>query len=297
MTLLTNLHRVTALAATAMILSACGGGSDTPPAPPPAPDQPPVAQLVCDDTLKAGFKPDTNTSVILVKAFKAGDPLIVSGAASASTPKAANDMCLVKMIVGPGNPGPAQAQSTSPGIGIEVWLPSKVKWNKRIHALGGGGWAGGTHTLPTTISNGQGATIAGKEGAVSSSTDTGHSGLGSTFPPVVNGSWTLNPDGSINQATWKDFASRAIYELAVKTKALTTAYYGSPAKYSYWEGGSTGGRQGLRFAQEFPEISDGKHGWRSFVNTLRRDYMSRMDLRDVATVRSTRLHQLLTCVA
>ena len=35
-----------------------------------------------------------------------------------------------------------------------------------------------------------------------------------------------------------------------KTKALATAYYGSAPKYAYWEGGSTGGRQGLEFIAE-----------------------------------------------
>lgn len=46
-------------------------------------------------------------------------------------------------MVGPGNPGPADAPSTSPGIGIEVWLPMPEKWNNRLHVIGGGGWVGG----------------------------------------------------------------------------------------------------------------------------------------------------------
>ena len=50
---------------------------------------------------------------------------------------------MVKLNVGPGNPGPADAPSTSPGIGIEIWLPAAANWNNRIHVLGGGGWAGG----------------------------------------------------------------------------------------------------------------------------------------------------------
>jgi len=38
---------------------------------------------------------------------------------------------------------------------------------------------------------------------------------------------------------------------------LATAYYGSAPKYMYWEGGSTGGRQGLNLAQNNPTDYDG----------------------------------------
>jgi Tannase and feruloyl esterase len=43
----------------------------------------------------------------------------------------------------------------------------------------------------------------------------------------------------------------------LKTKALTTAYYGRPAKWSYFDGFSTGGRQGHKLAQAFPGDYDG----------------------------------------
>jgi pimeloyl-ACP methyl ester carboxylesterase len=43
----------------------------------------------------------------------------------------------------------------------------------------------------------------------------------------------------------------------VKSKAIINAYYGTSAKHSYWNGCSTGGRQGLMAAQRFPEEYDG----------------------------------------
>jgi feruloyl esterase len=67
----------------------------------------------------------------------------------------------------------------------------------------------------------------------------------------------MNPDGTVNTTLWTDFASRGIHEMAVKTKALATAYYGSAPKYMYWDGFSTGGRQGLKEAQANPEDFDG----------------------------------------
>ena len=67
----------------------------------------------------------------------------------------------------------------------------------------------------------------------------------------------MNPDGSINTVLWDDFARRGIHQMAVKTKQITKAYYGKPAKYSYWDGFSTGGRQGHKLAQVHPNDFDG----------------------------------------
>ena len=213
--------------------------------------------LSCDDSMKSEFRPDSLTTVLLVKAFKQNDPLTL-GTPTSTTPIAANDVCMVKLLVGPGNPGPAGAPSTSPGIGIEIWLPTRENWNQRIHVAGGGGWAGGNHTSLTLLAGAGGAGgttpapsyIATVEGAVSASTDTGHSGPG-------GGSFAMNPDGSSNTALWDDFAERGIHEMAVKTKAITMAYYGKAQKYAYWDGFSTGGRQGHKLAQLHPDDFDG----------------------------------------
>lgn len=215
--------------------------------------------LACDDTMKDAFKPDSQTTVLLVKAFAKGEPLALSATpATPAPPVADNDVCVVKLLVGPGNPGPAGLPSTSAGIGIEVWLPSRANWNRRIHVIGGGGWAGGVHTNTGLLAGAGGATgptssprvAATIEGAVSASTDTGHSATGS-------GSFAMNPDGTINTVLWDDFARRGIHEMAVKTKALTRAYYGKPARYAYFDGFSTGGRQGHKLAQVHPEDFDG----------------------------------------
>ena len=84
--------------------------------------------LECNDTLKDDFQPDSLTTVLLVKAFKKDDPLTL-GTPTPTTPQAANDVCVVKLLVGPRNAGPVGAPSTSPGIGIEIWLPARENWN------------------------------------------------------------------------------------------------------------------------------------------------------------------------
>lgn len=211
----------------------------------------------CDDSLKTSFNPDSNTSVLLVREFRKGEPLLLQGSPNQRTVFAQSDLCVVKLNVGPGHPGPADAPSTSPGIGIEIWLPTPAKWNGRLHLVGGGGWAGGAAGSSTSLAGTFGAatqspaTIASVEGAVSATTDTGHADY------LHGGAFAMKVDGTINRSLWTDFASRSIHEMAVKTKALADLYYGKPARYSYFDGFSTGGRQGMKEAQAHPADFDG----------------------------------------
>ena len=105
------------------------------------------------------------------------------------------------------------------------------------------------------------------EGAVSASTDTGHANTAN------GGSFAMNPDGTINTTLWRDFSERGIYEMAVKTKALARAYYGRDARYAYWNGFSSGGRQGHKEAQANPADFDGilagapAFNWTKFITT------------------------------
>ena len=48
----------------------------------------------------------------------------------------------------------------------------------------------------------------------------------------------------------------AVHETTVQTKALIAKFYDRPARLSYWNGCSTGGRQGLKEAQMFPNDYD-----------------------------------------
>jgi hypothetical protein len=206
--------------------------------------------LNCDESIKTNFKPDAQTKVILVKQFRKGDSIVITEAPSVFTPRAANDLCLVKLIVGPGNPGPEGAPSTSPGIGIEIWLPNKESWDGRIHNTGGrGGLDGGNHTLTSEVGWFFTAITAGTENTVSASTDMGHN--------VPNASFGLNPDKSLNKPLWADYGHRAMHEMAVKTKALVLAFYGRPQKFAYYEGSSSGGRHAYSLAQRYPGDYDG----------------------------------------
>ncbi|RKR31328.1 MULTISPECIES: tannase/feruloyl esterase family alpha/beta hydrolase [Paraburkholderia] len=237
-------------------LSGCGNGSSD------LTGQP-VAALSCDQSIASQFKPDAQTKVILVKHLNKGDPLPqLYVEDTVPSPQA---MCVVKLMVGPGNPGPAGAPSTSPGIGMEIWLPEKAAWTGRLVSMGNGGWAGSAEGDPTQFSHQSAsddyrslAQVASEESVVTVGSDAGHNGL---LPGQIdasgNASFAMNPDGTLNATLWNDFAQRANYQQTLMAKALARAYYGKDPQYTYWDGGSTGGRQGLKQAQLHPEEYDG----------------------------------------
>lgn len=148
------------------------------------------------------------------------------GAKGANVYKTLSAFCRVEATLKP---------SADSDIKIEVWLPASG-WNGNYQAVGNGGWAG-------TVSYAAMADAL-REGYAASSTDTGHTG--------GSGSFALgHPEKLI------DFGWRSEHEMVVKSKALIQAFYGHAAKYSYWNGCSTGGRQGLKEAQRFPGDFDG----------------------------------------
>ena len=165
---------------------------------------------------------------------------------------AAVDMCLVKLLVGPGvtAENDKTARSYSEGIGIEVWLPTHANWNERIRNYGGGGWVGGGHRYADKIGSKVPAIVNANMGYASGTTDAGQ-------PWYQDGSFAFLSDGRINAESLRDFSVRAMVEQAVKTKALVNLYYGKAPKYTYFDGHSQGGRQGLKVAQEYPELYDG----------------------------------------
>jgi tannase/feruloyl esterase len=230
---------LSAISAVAALTVACTGVG-------PTATQP----LACDDGIKTAFKPDGSTTVVAVRPIKKGDALVAVDSASPIT--AAADMCLVKLLVGPGATAETDksARSYSEGIGIEVWLPTQANWNERIRNYGGGGWVGGGHRYADKIGSKVPAIVNANMGYASGTTDAGQ-------PWYQDGSFAFLSSGKINTESFRDFTTRAMVEQAAKTKALVNRYYGKAPKYTYYDGHSQGGRQGLKVMQEFPDLYDG----------------------------------------
>ena len=223
----------------ALLLAACGYLT-------PALAEP----LPCDDGIKTAFRPDADTKVIAVRLVKKGEELKAPDASQPVT--AAADLCLVKLLVGPGATAEKDknARSYSEGIGIEVWLPTHANWNERIRNYGGGGWVGGDHRYADKIGSKVPAIVNANIGYASGTTDAGQ-------PWYQDGSFAFLSDGKVNVESLRDFSVRAMVEQAVKTKALVNLYYGKAPKYAYYDGHSQGGRQGMKLVQEYPELYDG----------------------------------------
>jgi feruloyl esterase len=206
--------------------------------------------LSCDDGIKTAFRPDAQTSVIAVRLVKKGEELKAPDASQPVT--AAADLCLVKLLVGPGATAEKDkdARPYSEGIGIEVWLPTQANWNERIRNYGGGGWVGGGHRYADKIGGKVPAIVNANIGYASGTTDAGQ-------PWYQDGSFAFLSDGKVNVESLRDFSVRAMVEQAVKTKALVNLYYGKAPKYAYYDGHSQGGRQGMKLVQEYPELYDG----------------------------------------
>ena len=133
--------------------------------------------------------------------------------------------------------------SSDSHIEIEVWLPMALPtvagggggWNGKLEVVGNGGWAGVLST--PAMAN------ALREGYATASTDTGHKGGSGSFA-------VGHPERLV------DFGYRSMHELTVAAKALVSAFYQRPARLSYYNGCSTGGRQGMMEAQRYPDDFD-----------------------------------------
>ena len=121
-------------------------------------------------------------------------------------------------------------------IRFELWLPEN--WNGKFMQTGNGGAAGAIVYDSLVDPLLRGYAVA--------NTDTGHQGAGGDF------AWAVGQPQRLF-----DYQFRAVHELTIVGKAITAARYGRQPNWSYWLGCSTGGRQGLKEAQRYPEDYDG----------------------------------------
>ena len=125
--------------------------------------------------------------------------------------------------------------SPDSNVNVELWMP-RQNWNGRFLATGNGG-GGGSIAYITGLPEGL------KRGFAVANTDLGTS-----------------PDPNLvidHPERWRDFGYRANHEMTVAGKTLTTAYYQTAPRASYFSGCSTGGQQALTIAQRYPEDYNG----------------------------------------
>lgn len=121
-------------------------------------------------------------------------------------------------------------------FGFGLFLPTD--WNGRFLAIGNGGFAGGINWADMAPGS--------RYGFATMSTDTGHNSSS------INGTWAYNQPGKM-----ENWGHLAMHGSTVNAKTITAAFYSKDISYNYYAGCSTGGRQGLKEAELYPEDFDG----------------------------------------
>lgn len=135
------------------------------------------------------------------------------------------DLCRVAMYV---------ATSHRSGITLEAWLPTN--WTGRFLSTGNGGIGGCIQYPDLAYSSELGFATVGA--------NNGHNGTsGRAFYK--------------NMDVVHDFVDRSLHTGVVVGKEITKRYYGTAHKKSYYLGCSTGGRQGFKAVQSYPNDFDG----------------------------------------
>jgi feruloyl esterase len=125
----------------------------------------------------------------------------------------------------------------APQVGFRILLPLDT-WNGKYMQNGCGGQCGGLIAIPCEVQV--------KRGYACLAADLGHRGT------TYDSAWEIENLQSELDANW-----RATHVAAVAGKYITEHYYGKAPAHAYYQGSSTGGRQGLTEAQRFPTDFDG----------------------------------------
>ena len=127
-------------------------------------------------------------------------------------------------------------------IGAIYRLPAN--WNGKVLGIGGGGFAGNLALNAATNGLSRGYAVI--------QNDMGHESTGALDP-----AFTIKAPGQPNVEAVIDFGHRATHVATTVGKSLVSSYYGRAPQHAYWQGCSTGGRQGLAEIQRYPDDYDG----------------------------------------
>jgi feruloyl esterase len=221
----------TVAAACTALLSACGGGNDT-----PAPTSTlalPAERPMALDCARMAEQVLPNTT-------------LSSATVAAGTVVSNNALPEHCVVTGKMNPR-IGADDKPYYIGFELRLPTKA-WNGRFMFQGGGGNDGAIRPALGALAGNAGSLTGLQTGALAKgfavvSTDAGHQGTDASF--------SLDPQARI------DHAYNSYEKVTLAAKDLIARAYGRAPDRSYFVGCSGGGRQAMLFPQRFPTYFDG----------------------------------------
>jgi feruloyl esterase len=130
------------------------------------------------------------------------------------------------------------------GSNINVVYRFPQNWNGKLYALGGGGFAGNLKLDAALPALQRGYAVAQND-------------LGNPSPDSLNADFAISEPGKPNMDALTDFGYRATNSMTKIAKQIIVEHYGKNPLKSYFEGCSTGGRQGLASMQRYAEDFDG----------------------------------------
>lgn len=183
-----------------------------------------IIALVNTFIFSANAQVDSISDSAACEALGALRNLTITSASITENDRSTQPYCYVKGII-------------APAIHFHAQLPLPENWNGRFLQWGDGGKDGDLDFANHRVAEGYAVT----------NSNTGHD---SGVEPGA--SFAYN-----NRQAEIDFGYRAVHLTVMAGKTLVSAYYGKAPDYSYFEGCSQGGRQGLMEAQRYPGDFDG----------------------------------------
>jgi feruloyl esterase len=127
-------------------------------------------------------------------------------------------------------------------IGAVYRLPEN--WNGKVLGIGGGGFAGNVDIDSAALGLSRGYAVIQND-------------LGHPSAKALDPSFAIDANGNPNREAIVDFGHRATHLATLIGKDVATRLYGRAPEHAYWQGCSTGGRQGLAEVQRYPDDYDG----------------------------------------
>jgi feruloyl esterase len=127
-------------------------------------------------------------------------------------------------------------------IGAVYRLPRD--WNGKVLGIGGGGFAGNVRADAAADGLARGYAVIQND-------------LGHASPNALDPAFAIDVQGKPNVEGIVDFGHRATHLATAVGKQVAESLYGRAPERAYWQGCSTGGRQGLAEVQRYPDDYDG----------------------------------------